>query len=96
MRQKLGRVERNGIMWDDVVVQLLADNGIREVEVETQRMRISPIFHFHPLVMGSHIIFPFYVLVKLSGLIGKSLTSLFALSDTRGTGPKPTITQLSF
>lgn len=77
MRQKLGRVERNGIMWDDVVVQLLADNGIREVEVETQRMRISPIFHFHPLLVGSHIIFAFPV--KLSGLIGTSLTVPLAM-----------------
>lgn len=77
MRQNLGRVEWNGIVWDDVVVQLLADNGRREVEVETQRMRISPIFHFHPLLVGSHIIFAF--LVKLSRLIGKSLTVPLAM-----------------
>ena len=79
MRQKLGRVEWNGIMWDDVIVQLLVENGRREVEVETQRMRISPIFHFHPLLVGSHIIFAFYFLVKLSGLIGKSLTVPLAM-----------------
>ena len=77
MRQNLGRVEWNGIVWDDVVVQLLADNGRREVEVETQRMRIPPIFHFHPLLVGSHIIFAF--LVKLSELIGKSLTVPLAM-----------------
>lgn len=77
MRQKLGRVEWNGTMWDDVVVQLLADNGRREVEVETQRMRISPIFHFHALLVGSHIIFAF--LVKLSGLIGKSFSVPLAM-----------------
>lgn len=77
MRQNLGRVEWNGIVWDDVIVQLLADNGRREVEVETQRMRISPIFHFHPLLVGSHIIFAF--LVKLSGLIEKSLTVPLAM-----------------
>ena len=69
MRQKLGRVEWNGKMSDDSIVQLLADNGRRVVEIETQRMRISPIFHFHLFLVGNQIIVTLLFLVKLSGLI---------------------------